>query len=269
MGVPEHRSRVLEALWADRLPDGVVVRLVDRHARARAIVLAHAVSALAGARVGLNGPTCVHGTEARCGQGDEDHRVPAHRLGDALATSQPGGNQLVGVGLVRRRAGRAAGSATLATGLEQSVIGQAGAAGMPDDLAGLPVDPVDGADQADRAPAPPSGLARLSQASKVSASAARVSACCSPTISFRPAALMRLPLRVARQRVPQALRELRRRGRRLRMRQGRRLRAGGNPRPDRPDRCRRPSIPRRPNRRRGWCRESLVAHLIAHRNPKR
>src|SRR5215218_2466938 len=45
--------------------------------------------------------------EAGGGEGDEQPRMAGHGVGDALAAFQPSGKELIAVGLVGRRAGRA------------------------------------------------------------------------------------------------------------------------------------------------------------------
>jgi hypothetical protein len=56
-------------------------------------------------------PAGVDGTEGECCQGGEDARVLGDRGRDALAAGQPGADELVGVGPVDLRAGRAPGGA--------------------------------------------------------------------------------------------------------------------------------------------------------------
>jgi hypothetical protein len=74
----------------------------------------------------------------------------SHRLGDALAALEPGDQELVGVGPVDGRTGRAAGFAAGAAGLEQHAIRLPPGVVHGADLAGRPVGVLDAAGQADR-----------------------------------------------------------------------------------------------------------------------
>jgi len=84
MAVP---AAIPQAMWA---PVPLTVRVTGQHQ----------------APLGLAG---VDPAEAGGGKGHEQPRMHADRLGDALAALEPGGEQLVGIGLVGRRTRRTAG----------------------------------------------------------------------------------------------------------------------------------------------------------------
>src|SRR5829696_8661615 len=88
--------------------------------------------------------------EARGGEGHEQSRMLAHRLGDALAALQPSSQELVGVGPVGSRTGRAARLAAGATRLEQHPVRFPRRVVDGADLAAGPVSLLDPANQADR-----------------------------------------------------------------------------------------------------------------------
>ena len=60
--------------------------------------------------------------EGRGGEGHEQSGMPADRPGDALAASQPGGQELEAVGLIGGRAGGAHGRSAVAAGLQQGGV---------------------------------------------------------------------------------------------------------------------------------------------------
>ena len=88
--------------------------------------------------------------EAGGGEGHEQPEMDGHRVGDALAAFQAGGEELVGVGPVGGRTGWAAGLAAGAARLQQHPVRLP--LGVVDgaDLAGGPVGVLDPAGQADR-----------------------------------------------------------------------------------------------------------------------
>lgn len=78
----------------------------------------------------------------------------ADGLGDPLAAPQPGGDELVGVGLVGGGAGGADGGSSVTARFEQHPVGQLVAPEHAYDLAGGAVDPLGGTDEPDGVGAP-------------------------------------------------------------------------------------------------------------------
>ena len=90
-------------------------------------------------------PPGVHRPEGGGGEGGEHARMASDRLGNALATGQPGAHQLAGVPLVDGRAGGADGLAAVAA---CDVQHSPGIGGGVVDRGGLARDQVDGLDPA-------------------------------------------------------------------------------------------------------------------------
>jgi hypothetical protein len=101
-GVPEHLRLAVIAPRAERLAQPRVVLVVTMPA-----ACSEAVGAAGSLAVGVAGQhqpaSCLPGVDppkAGGGEGDEQPRMPGHGLGDALATFEAGGQELVGVGPV-------------------------------------------------------------------------------------------------------------------------------------------------------------------------
>ena len=102
----------------------------------------------AGAGVAADGPG-VDRAEGRGGEGGEYERVPGHGLRDALASGQPGADQVEGVAPVGFGATRAGGGPPVAARLVDHVVGQVVSADRAGDLSGRGVHVADGAAQQD------------------------------------------------------------------------------------------------------------------------
>jgi hypothetical protein len=123
-GVPEDLGTGLVATRAQRLAQSRIVLSM-------ALPAAQPPAMRAGSTlpIGVAGehqqPLGLAGVDPAKGGGGEGHkqsRMGADRLGDALATAQPSGQELKAVGLVGRRAGRADRGPPVATRLEQGRI---------------------------------------------------------------------------------------------------------------------------------------------------
>src|SRR5687768_9829300 len=125
MAVP---AAIPQAMWA---PVPLTVRVTGQHQ----------------APLGLAG---VDPAEAGRSKGHEQPRMLTDRLGDALATLEPSGEELVGVGAVGGRARGAAGVAAGATRLEEHPIRLPLRVVDLPDFAGLPVGVLHPTGQADR-----------------------------------------------------------------------------------------------------------------------
>ena len=114
-----------------------------------------AAGAASGDLAAVAGDAGVHGAEGGGGEGREHARVDGDGFGDALASGEPGADELVGVGAVGLGAGRAdrgaAVSARQVDHLVRVVVGVEGG----EDLSGRGVDVADGAAEPDRADASP------------------------------------------------------------------------------------------------------------------
>ena len=110
-GVEQDRAGVVVAVRAQRFAELVVVSgVLLRAGDANAMRADPGVPAwMAGQCLAVAFPAGVDGTEGGCRQGGEDARVLSDGGGDALAAGQPGADELVGVGPVDLRAGRAPG----------------------------------------------------------------------------------------------------------------------------------------------------------------
>jgi len=97
--------------------------------------------------------TGVNRTERRRRQRDEQHRVLRHRVRHALATTQAGGNELVGIGPVGLRTARTDRRAAIAAAFQQRLIRLQLRRVDRKALTGLAVHGVDAAPQPDRTPA--------------------------------------------------------------------------------------------------------------------
>ena len=110
-GVPEHLGLAVVAGGAERLPEPGVVGVVAVPAAIPVAVGAADTLAVwvAGQHQAALGLASVDPAEARGGEGHEQPRMLAHRLGDALAALEAGGQELVGVGPVDGGTGGALG----------------------------------------------------------------------------------------------------------------------------------------------------------------
>ena len=122
--VPQHLRLGVIAGRAERLPQPRVVGVVAVPA-----AIPDAVGAAGTLAVGVTGQhqpplrlARVDAAEAGGGEGHEQPRMLADRLGDALAALEPGGQELVGVGPVGGRTRRAAGLPAGAARLEQHPV---------------------------------------------------------------------------------------------------------------------------------------------------
>jgi hypothetical protein len=121
-GVPQHLGARLVAARAQRLPQPgivVVVALPAAHPPAVRAPLPLPVGVAGEPQQALGLPG-MDPAEGGSGEGDEQPRMPAHGLGDALAAAEAGGQELEAVGLVGRRARR---GAAVAARLEQGASG--------------------------------------------------------------------------------------------------------------------------------------------------
>ena len=100
-------------------------------------------------------PAGVDGAEGRGGEGGEHARVRGNGLGDALAPGESGADELAGVALVDRRAGRADGLAAVPARGQQDPAGLGGGVVDGGQVAGGQVDGVDPAAQPYRVGAQP------------------------------------------------------------------------------------------------------------------
>jgi hypothetical protein len=104
-GVPEHLRMGVIAGRAQRLPQPRVVLLVAMPAASPGAMRTAGTLAVGVTR--QHQPPLrsarVDAAEAGGGEGDEQPRMGGHRLGDALAALQPGGQELVGVSPVGGR----------------------------------------------------------------------------------------------------------------------------------------------------------------------
>jgi hypothetical protein len=151
-GVPQHLGLGVIARGAQRLPQPWVVLVVAVPAASPL-----AVGASGALPVGVTRqhqpalrPAAVDVAEAGGGEGHEQPRMAADRLGHALAALEASGQELVGVRPVGGRTRRAAGLAAGAAGLQQHPIRLAVAVVDGADLARLAVGVLDSAGQADR-----------------------------------------------------------------------------------------------------------------------
>ena len=122
--VPQHLRLGVVAGRAERLAQPRVVLVVAVPAAIPEAV--RAAGTLAVRVAGQHQPPLrlprVDPAEAGGGEGHEQPRMPADRLGDALAALEPGGEELVGVGPVGGRTRRAAGLPAGAARLEQHPV---------------------------------------------------------------------------------------------------------------------------------------------------
>ena len=118
VGVEQHGGLVVVAVAAHRLAEPGIVLDVPGRAGDVAAVRAAADVGVAAGTAGQDGlaahPPGVDRAEGGGGEGGEHARVGGDGLGDALAASQPGADELAGVALVDGRAGRADGLAAVA-----------------------------------------------------------------------------------------------------------------------------------------------------------
>jgi len=153
-GVEQHGGGVVIAVTAHRLAEpGVVLDVPGRAGDVPAMRAATGlgVTARAAGQYGSSAdPPGMNRAEGRRGEGGEHARVRGDGLGDALASGQPGVDELPGVALVDGRAGGADALATVAAGdvqhspvLDGRVVDRGG-------FAGGPVDGVDAAAEPDR-----------------------------------------------------------------------------------------------------------------------
>ena len=154
VGVEQHGGGVVVAVAAHRLAEpGVVLDVAGRAGDVAAVRAAPGVGVAAGA-AGQHGlaahPAGVDRAERRRGEGGEHARVRGDRLGDALAAGQAGADELPGVALVDRRAGRADGLAAVAARDVQHSPVLGGGVVDRGEFAGGQVDGVDAAAQPDR-----------------------------------------------------------------------------------------------------------------------
>ena len=155
-------------LRGERVPEHLGLRVIARRAERLAqprVVLVVAVPAAIPVAVGATGtlPVGVAGqhqpplrlarvdpAEAGSGEGHEQPGMGRHRLGDALAALEAGGQELVGVGPIGGRTRRAPGLPASAARLEQHPIRLPLAVVDGTDLPGGPVGVLDPAGEADR-----------------------------------------------------------------------------------------------------------------------
>jgi hypothetical protein len=151
-GVPQHLGASLIATRAHRLAQLGIVGVVALPAAGPAAVRAPLALPVGMARVDQQPlrPAGVHRTEGGGGEGDEQPRMPAHHLGDALAAPHAGGEQVELVGLVGGRAGGAHGGPAVAAGLQERVVRLPLRVIDGADLTGITVCVVDGAAQPHR-----------------------------------------------------------------------------------------------------------------------
>src|SRR5438046_1985012 len=95
-------------------------------------------------------PAGVDRSERRRGGGDEDARMGCDGGGDALAASQPGADQLVGVRTVDLGAGRTSGGAAGLAGNRQGAAWLVHGSVAVDQFSGGAVDVIDAATQQNR-----------------------------------------------------------------------------------------------------------------------
>ena len=155
--LPHEVALVVVAVPAQRLPELLVpVARAGGVADRRPAVLAHPVLAFGGeGAAGAAAAGAVHEPERGRGQGREDQRVLADRVGDALAAGDPGTDQVERVRGVQPRAGRALGGATVAAAHVQHPERGLGRGERAEDLTGAGVDRLRAAVQADRLGAVP------------------------------------------------------------------------------------------------------------------
>ena len=149
VGVEQHRGGVVVAVGAQRPAQPRVVLGVAEGAGDVSAVRAAAGVLVAAGSAGQDGfaahPPGVDRAERGRGEGREHARVGRDRLGDALATGQPGADELAGVALVHLRAGRADGLAAVAARQQQHSPGLIGGRVDGPDFAGGKVDRADAA----------------------------------------------------------------------------------------------------------------------------
>src|SRR5262249_24975330 len=161
VGVPHHSGVVVVAVRAQRLAQTGVVLFVPLAAgqapTVRAMIRLAPWSA-PGNPSSASYDASVDGAEAGSGEGGEDARMDGDRLGNPLAAREPGPDELVGIGPVGLRAGRADRGAAVSAGDVDRLVRQVVGIQVPEDLAGRSVDVADGAAQPDWADAPSRGL---------------------------------------------------------------------------------------------------------------
>ena len=146
VGVEQHRGLVVVAVRAHRLAEPGIVLGVPGGAGDVPAVRAAACVGVAAGTAGQHGlaahPPGVHRPEGGGGEGGEHARVGGDRAGDAFASGQARADELPGVALVHRRAGRADGLAAVAArdgqhsaGLGSGVVERRGfSGGQVDDV---------------------------------------------------------------------------------------------------------------------------------------
>src|SRR5215211_1056877 len=123
--IPDHLRVAVIAAGAQRLTEpgiGLVVAVLaaGRLTMRAALTLPVGIAGVDQPTLSLAG---VDLAEAGGGEGDEQPRMAGHGLGDALAAFQPSSKELIAVGLVGRRAGRAHRGPTVAAGLQEGGVG--------------------------------------------------------------------------------------------------------------------------------------------------
>src|SRR5215218_6292912 len=123
--IPDHLRVAVIAAGAQRLTEPGIGLVVAVPAAGRLTM--RAALTLPVGIAGVDQPTLslagVDLAEAGGGEGDEQPRMAGHGVGDALAAFQPSGKELIAVGLVGRRAGRAHRGPTVAAGLQEGGVG--------------------------------------------------------------------------------------------------------------------------------------------------
>lgn len=132
MCMPQHMCGVVVAVDTDRLADNGSVRGVDGSAADRTAVFADA-AATAGTAP-FRGP--MDRAEGRGGEGDEEPRAVANRVGDVLASEEARADEVIGVSGMEAGAGGANGCASVAAADEEAFTGLIMRVVMADDLAG-------------------------------------------------------------------------------------------------------------------------------------